>query len=86
MAGSTLHLNEKPTDTTSVYEYGTRFAVQQSHGMQGFISNLRDFFLERPIKIRGDAKNPFQPTTFGASVGDNLKGMVPPASGVREGP
>jgi TonB family protein len=86
MAGSTLHLNEKPTDTTSVYEYGTRFAVQQSHGMQGFLSNLRDFFLERPIKIRGDAKNPFQPTTFGASVGDNLKEWFQPLPASAKGP
>jgi len=54
--------------------------------MQGFISNLRDFFLERPIKIRGDIKNPFQPTTFGASVSDNLKEWFHPLPASAKGP
>ena len=54
--------------------------------MQGFISNLRDFFLERPIKIRGDVKNPFQPTTFGASVSDNLKEWFHPLPASAKGP
>ncbi len=38
-----------------------------------FWSNLKQFFIERPIKVREQAGAPFTKTSFGAGVGDNLK-------------
>lgn len=38
-----------------------------------FWSNLRQFFIERPIKVRESADAPFTKTSFGMGVGDNLK-------------
>src|SRR5713226_4903514 len=38
-----------------------------------FWSNLKQFFIERPIKVRERADAPFTKTSFGAGVGDNLK-------------
>jgi TonB family protein len=38
-----------------------------------FWSNLKQFFMERPIKVRERADAPFTKTSFGAGVGDNLK-------------
>jgi TonB family protein len=38
-----------------------------------FWSNLKQFFIERPIKVRERADAPFTKTSFGEGVGDNLK-------------
>ena len=38
-----------------------------------FWSNLRQFFIERPIKVRERADAPFTKTSFGMGVGENLK-------------
>ena len=38
-----------------------------------FWSNLKQFFIERPIKVRERADAPFTKTSFGAGVSDNLK-------------
>jgi protein TonB len=38
-----------------------------------FWSNLKQFFVERPIKVRERSDAPFTKTSFGAGVGDNLK-------------
>jgi protein TonB len=38
-----------------------------------FWSNLRQFLVERPIKVRERKDAPFTQTTFGTGVGDNLK-------------
>jgi periplasmic protein TonB len=38
-----------------------------------FWSNLKQFFIERPIKVRERADAPFTKTSFGTGVGDNLK-------------
>jgi TonB family protein len=38
-----------------------------------FWSNLRQFLVERPIKVRERKDAPFTQTSFGAGVGDNLK-------------
>jgi protein TonB len=37
-----------------------------------FWSNLKQFFVERPIKVRERADAPFTKTSFGTGVGDNL--------------
>src|ERR1700687_1572828 len=38
-----------------------------------FWSNLRQFLIERPVKVRERKDAPFTQTTFGTGVGDNLK-------------
>jgi periplasmic protein TonB len=38
-----------------------------------FWSNLRQFFIERPIKVRERSDAPFTKTSFGMGVGENLK-------------
>jgi len=38
-----------------------------------FLSNLKQFLTERPIKIRGDFRSPLMPASFGGDFGDNLK-------------
>jgi len=38
-----------------------------------FWSNLKQFFIERPIKVRERADAPFTKTSFGTGMGDNLK-------------
>ena len=38
-----------------------------------FWSNFKQFFFERPIKLRERADAPFTKTSFGAGIGDNLK-------------
>ncbi len=38
-----------------------------------FWSNLKQFFTERPIKVRERKDAPFTQTSFGTGVGDNLK-------------
>lgn len=38
-----------------------------------FWSNLRQFLIERPIKVRERADAPFTKTSFGMGMGDNLK-------------
>jgi periplasmic protein TonB len=38
-----------------------------------FWSNLRQFFVERPIKVRERSDAPFTKTSFGMGLGDNLK-------------
>jgi protein TonB len=86
MPGSTLHLNDPQSQTTSVAEYGTRLSVQRVSGFKAFISNLRDFFFERPIKIRGDVASPFQPATFGTSVSENFKEWFRPLPASAKGP
>jgi TonB family protein len=50
-----------------------------------FWSNLKQFFIERPIKVRERADAPFTKTSFGAGVGDNLKDFFS-SSPVPKGP
>jgi protein TonB len=38
-----------------------------------FWSNLKQFFVERPIKVRERSDAPFTKTSFGMGIGDNLK-------------
>jgi protein TonB len=50
-----------------------------------FWSNLKQFFIERPIKVRERADAPFTKTSFGEGVGDNLKDFFS-SSPVPKGP
>jgi protein TonB len=46
---------------------------------RGFVSNLRDFLTERPVKISGDAKGAvFTPEGFGTGLAENFKEWFKP--------
>jgi periplasmic protein TonB len=38
----------------------------------GFWSNLKQFFTERPVKVSGDVRSPLMPMTYGGGFTDNL--------------
>jgi len=48
-------------------------------GLKGFFSNLRDFLVERPAKIREGAPTAFSSTGFGTSFKENWKEFWRPA-------
>jgi len=55
-----------------------RFLSPQKPISQGFLSNLRDFFLEHPVKMRGAAPASFAITSFGSGFSENLKEFFRP--------
>jgi TonB family protein len=55
-----------------------RFLSLQKPISQGFLSNLRDFLVERPVKVRGDVPASFAVTSYGASFSENLKEFFRP--------
>lgn len=48
-------------------------------GLKGFFSNLRDFLVERPAKMRPGAPAAFSPSGFGSSIKENWKEFWRPA-------
>jgi TonB family protein len=48
-------------------------------GLNNFLSNLKDFLTERPIKIRRGAPTAFAIQGFGGSLGENFKELFSPA-------
>ena len=61
-------LNLPPGDATPV------LVVKKDAMSQGFFANLKDFFAERPVKVRKNATGqPFVTSQFGSGFKDNLK-------------
>lgn len=57
----------------------SRIAVARESWWAIFLSNVKGFLTERPIKVpRGTPSSAFQPTRFGASLGDNFKEWLSP--------
>lgn len=57
----------------------TRKAANRESGFSNFLSNLKDFLNERPVKIpRGSEPSPFEPEGFGSSLSDNFKEFMRP--------
>jgi TonB family protein len=48
-------------------------------GLNNFLSNLRDFLTERPVKIRNGAPTAFSAQGFGGSLGENFKELFSPS-------
>ncbi len=48
-------------------------------GLNNFLSNVRDFLTERPVKNRGGAPTAFELQGFGGSLGENFKELFRPA-------
>src|SRR5258708_1379921 len=56
-----------------------RLAGPQKPHSAGFLSNLKDFFAERPIKVSKNAKGAvFTPEAFGTGIAENLKEWFKP--------
>jgi periplasmic protein TonB len=56
----------------------TRLAVDRPSLARSFFSNLRDFLVEHPTKLRSGQASPFLPDRFGASPGANLREWLKP--------
>ena len=56
-----------------------RLAGSQKPLSRGFLSNLKDFLAERPVKVPKNGKGAvFTPEGFGAGIGDNFKEWFKP--------
>ncbi|MFZ3201191.1 MAG: hypothetical protein WA175_08565, partial [Candidatus Acidiferrales bacterium] len=55
-----------------------RSPAHDSH-LKSFLSNLRDFLSERPVKIRRGQPESFAMPQFGASLGDNFREFFRPS-------
>ncbi|MGH9830360.1 MAG: hypothetical protein ACREDR_44710, partial [Blastocatellia bacterium] len=55
----------------------TRLAVSRESWFALFLSNIKEFLTERPVKVpRGAGPTAFQPARFGASMSDNFKELL----------
>lgn len=56
-----------------------RQATRRQSWFKGFRSNLRDFLMERPVKVRrGSEPSPFESVQFGSTISDNFKEFLRP--------
>ena len=60
-------------------EIGRLPSPVRESGLKGFFSNLRDFLVEHPIKIRSTKPTEFDVPKFGSGVRENLKEFFRPA-------
>lgn len=72
----------KTPDTHSL-SYGggmrlTRLAIDRPSLAKSFFSNLRDFLVEHPKKVRAGQPSPFLPDRFGDSPGANFRAWLRP--------
>jgi protein TonB len=63
-----------------------RFGTPTRYVSEGFWSNFKQFFTERPVKIRGGVHSPLMPENYGDGFAENLKtvlksGPMPKGSG-----
>ncbi len=56
----------------------TRLAINTPSLASSFFSNLRDFLVEHPKKLRSGQASPFLPDKFGAGPGANLREWIRP--------
>src|SRR5574341_613254 len=59
------------------------FKTERGHLSQGFLSNLRDFLLERPIKVPESARRAFTDLGFGEGFWGNFAEWLKPSPRVR---
>jgi hypothetical protein len=70
-----------PNDTSPRLRLGRLKAPTQDSRWKMFVSNIKEFMTERPVKIKGGKPTPFDNPGFGDSFQDNLKEFWKP--GVR---
>jgi periplasmic protein TonB len=58
-----------PVPASAVPDFGTPKHVVSD----GFISNLKQFFTERPVKVTGETNSTLMPTTYGGGFKENFK-------------
>jgi periplasmic protein TonB len=62
----------------SKLEVGRLPSPVRESGLKGFFSNLRDFLVEHPTKVKSTTATEFDVPSFGAGVGANLKEFFKP--------
>ena len=50
-----------------------RFAAPKHVVSDGFFSNLKQFLVERPVKLNGAVNSPLMPSTYGGGFSENLR-------------
>ena len=58
-----------PVPVSALPKFGTPKRVVSD----GFFSNLKQFFTERPVKISGSANSPLMPPTYGGGFAENFR-------------
>lgn len=71
----------KPNDSAAPTAAGSRtplprFGTPTRYVSEGFWSNFKQFFTERPVKIRGGAHSPLMPENYGDGFAENLKTVL----------
>ena len=74
MSDSSLRLNEpvRSVEDPSL-RLGRLPSPSRESSLRSLFSNLRDFLVERPTKVKGGAPTAFDIPRFGTGLGDNLK-------------
>jgi periplasmic protein TonB len=70
--------NSERLATDAKLELGRLPSPVRESGLKGFFSNLREFLVEHPAKIRSAKPTEFEVQQFGAGVGANLKEFFRP--------
>jgi periplasmic protein TonB len=74
MADSSLKLNQAVREIEdSSLRIGRLPSPTREGSMKSLFSNLRDFLVERPIKVKAGTPTAFDVPRFGTGLGDNLK-------------
>jgi len=73
MSELSAKLNERPRSSESQIPIGHYGPVSNESSIKSLLSNLRDFLVERPAKIRAGTPTAFDMPRFGSSFGGNIK-------------
>lgn len=68
-SGSSASTPAVPVPSSAVPEFGTPKRVLSD----GFLSNLKQFFAERPVKVNGPVNSTLMPPSYGGGFSENLK-------------
>jgi periplasmic protein TonB len=68
-SGSAASTPAIPVPASSLPQFGTPKRVVSD----GFVSNLKQFLTERPVKLNGEVKSTLMPQTYGGGFSENLK-------------
>jgi protein TonB len=86
----TIEKPDTPFPAFNLEERLAREARGRESGFKVFVSNLKDYFTERPVKLHGDASSPFLVDqqlkgTFSENLRDFFKPLPPEARGPSDG-
>ena len=74
MSDSSLRLNDASRETEDPsLRLGRLPSPTRESSLKSLFSNLRDFLVERPVKVKAGTPTAFDVPRFGTGLGDNLK-------------